>query len=518
MQPVVKKPFRFMWLEITGKCQLECSHCYADSGPQGDHGTMTISDWQKVMVEGKSLGVGMVQFIGGEPTMHPHLSEMIDYALGIDLEVEVYTNLVSVSDEQWERFRKPGVRLATSFYTGSREEHEQIVRRDTLRQTQRNIEKAVTLGLELRIGRIDVIDGQDIEGGREWLESLGIPVDPYVDHVRGVGRGTSDSPNLDALCGNCASGVLAIGPTGMVWPCVFSRWMPTGNVKATSLTDVVNSRQMAHTIDRLSRAFAERRRSVASAPHGVCRPYDQTVCNPDLCNPERCRPGVSHNVEDKCIPDRCGPETVCSPWTENQQMVDPCYPNCAPGCTPMAQCMPRNPQGACKPNNGCEPSATECSPACNPSYYEADCGPAVVAEAESITAECRPVKPGCNPHCMPRCSPVGAHDNCQPNLECDPIYKCHPRRSTEDVQVVHACGPDNVCDPAKGCSPWQNCGPVHVAEHACIPTNCAPQNNCQPSKSETEELVSVHAGRDCNPMCNPFAGCSPWNPCNPEGR
>jgi MoaA/NifB/PqqE/SkfB family radical SAM enzyme len=24
----------FVWLEITGKCQLECAHCYADSGPQ----------------------------------------------------------------------------------------------------------------------------------------------------------------------------------------------------------------------------------------------------------------------------------------------------------------------------------------------------------------------------------------------------------------------------------------------------------------------------------------------------
>ncbi|PWK82464.1 hypothetical protein C8D88_11357 [Lentzea atacamensis] len=25
---------RFAWLEITGKCQLSCTHCYADSGPR----------------------------------------------------------------------------------------------------------------------------------------------------------------------------------------------------------------------------------------------------------------------------------------------------------------------------------------------------------------------------------------------------------------------------------------------------------------------------------------------------
>ena len=37
-------PLRFLWLEITGKCQLECTHCYADSGPKGTHGTMATRD------------------------------------------------------------------------------------------------------------------------------------------------------------------------------------------------------------------------------------------------------------------------------------------------------------------------------------------------------------------------------------------------------------------------------------------------------------------------------------------
>ncbi|MBA2309466.1 MAG: hypothetical protein H0W01_09270 [Pseudonocardiales bacterium] len=31
---------RFLWLEITGKCQLACEHCYADSsGPTRTHGS-----------------------------------------------------------------------------------------------------------------------------------------------------------------------------------------------------------------------------------------------------------------------------------------------------------------------------------------------------------------------------------------------------------------------------------------------------------------------------------------------
>ncbi|GAA1452931.1 hypothetical protein GCM10009602_57220 [Nocardiopsis tropica] len=47
--PEAVPPLRFVWLEITGKCQLACTHCYADSGPEGTHGTMTTDDWRRVI-------------------------------------------------------------------------------------------------------------------------------------------------------------------------------------------------------------------------------------------------------------------------------------------------------------------------------------------------------------------------------------------------------------------------------------------------------------------------------------
>ncbi|MBB5153113.1 MoaA/NifB/PqqE/SkfB family radical SAM enzyme [Saccharopolyspora phatthalungensis] len=39
----------FVWLEITGKCQLECTHCYAESGPTGDHGQMQENDFSRLL-------------------------------------------------------------------------------------------------------------------------------------------------------------------------------------------------------------------------------------------------------------------------------------------------------------------------------------------------------------------------------------------------------------------------------------------------------------------------------------
>lgn len=61
----------FLELEITGKCSLRCAHCYAESSPHGDHSVMTASDWERVIDDARTAGVTTVQFIGGEPTLHP---------------------------------------------------------------------------------------------------------------------------------------------------------------------------------------------------------------------------------------------------------------------------------------------------------------------------------------------------------------------------------------------------------------------------------------------------------------
>lgn len=99
-------PLRFLWLEITGKCQLSCAHCYADSGPTGTPGTMGAGDWRRVIDQARAAGVAIVQFIGGEPTLHPDLPGLVRYALDAGIEVEVFSNLVHVSPALWEVFAR----------------------------------------------------------------------------------------------------------------------------------------------------------------------------------------------------------------------------------------------------------------------------------------------------------------------------------------------------------------------------------------------------------------------------
>src|SRR5215472_12715775 len=141
----------FLELEITGFCQLKCVHCYADSGPHGGRGMMTTGDWGNVIDQAAAIGVKMVQFIGGEPTLDPDLPRLIRRALGAGLKVYVYSNLVHVTAELWELFSQPGMFLGTSWYSADPARHAQITGiHASYARTRANIAEAVRRGIPVR--------------------------------------------------------------------------------------------------------------------------------------------------------------------------------------------------------------------------------------------------------------------------------------------------------------------------------------------------------------------------------
>jgi MoaA/NifB/PqqE/SkfB family radical SAM enzyme len=79
----------FVSLEITGRCQLSCEHCYASSGPRGSEGSMTTCEWLHVIDQMATLGVKRVQLIGGEPTAHRDFAVLMDAILAGGMEVEI---------------------------------------------------------------------------------------------------------------------------------------------------------------------------------------------------------------------------------------------------------------------------------------------------------------------------------------------------------------------------------------------------------------------------------------------
>lgn len=303
----------FMWLEITGKCQLECVHCYADSSPRGNHGTMTVEDWKRVIEEGAEVGVKTVQFIGGEPTLYPGLPELIDYSLNRGIAVEVYSNLVSMRPTLWDKLGQAGVRLATSYYSSHSDQHDGITRRKGSHdKTRANILEALSRGIPLRVGIVGIESEQDVASAKAELVALGVPEDSIgIDYLREVGRGMRHGPtDASQLCGRCATNVVAVRPDGTVNPCVFSRWLSGGNVREESLANIVvgGLKTQQKLLNEQFESLRER--------NATCSP----ICDPINCQPH-CQPMVP-----PCPPQGCPPLDVYCP---------PNYPGPPPSCPPF---------------------------------------------------------------------------------------------------------------------------------------------------------------------------------------
>ncbi|MFI1205114.1 radical SAM protein [Streptomyces sp. NPDC020883] len=298
---------RSLALEITGQCQNTCaSHCYAKSGPRGSHGSMRREDWFALLDQAAGLGVTMVQYIGGEPTLHPHLPQLIDRALSLGMRVQVFSNLVHVRPSMWETFARPGVSLATSYYSNNATEHEKITGgRGSYARTKANIAEAIRRSIPLRASLVHVLDGQAIDGARSELRQLGVTGEIRLDRVRAIGNGDITGVAFHdpaELCGRCGSDRAAISPDGVVTPCVMSRWLTAGTVRAQTLAAILNGPEWAGRMT-------------------VIPPRRKGGCVPDSCTPR----------EDSCQPSP-GTVTACNPDSDSsdcapaeEEACDPAY-------------------------------------------------------------------------------------------------------------------------------------------------------------------------------------------------
>lgn len=304
--------FTFLWLEITRKCNLSCVHCYAESSPSAASGLMTKERWQSVIDQAQQMGVKHVQFIGGEPTIHPDFPDLLVWAAQRGMSIEVYSNLTHIKPPLWSLFKQLDVSLATSFYSIHPEIHDAITQGRSQAKTLRNIQDALDRGLELRVGLIDIMPGQELPETINMLRDLGVR-NIKTDRSRGVGRAQPQGAPCDVeqLCGNCGYGKAAIDCDGDVFPCVFSRWLCVGNVLSESLRDVLGGKQMRETQRYLDAQFTARNRRRTAFRQTL----DPATEKCDSTPPAPCHP-------------ECVPSTECVPCS-------PHHPTCHPQCTPV---------------------------------------------------------------------------------------------------------------------------------------------------------------------------------------
>ncbi|MDB6027450.1 MAG: radical [Verrucomicrobiales bacterium] len=227
----------FLALEITQKCNLRCVHCYASSSPELPlRGRMTYDDWKEVLRDAATLGCRHVQFIGGEPTLHPDLISLIQDAREFGfLDVEVYTNGTLLTSGLIEVFRTHNVKLAFSFYASDSTIHDTFTARvGSHSKVVDAIRRAVEAKIDVRVGVVLAeINEHGAAATVQLLKDLGVKT-IHFDRVRSFGRGGALSKkainSVSELCGECGNKRIAIDADGEIFPCVFSKSYSIGNV------------------------------------------------------------------------------------------------------------------------------------------------------------------------------------------------------------------------------------------------------------------------------------------------
>lgn len=85
-------------MEITNACNLNCIHCYNDSG-RTLHDELTLEEIYRVIDELKILGVPRITLSGGEPLIHPHFFEIAQYIQDHFLELGLFTNGTLITED-----------------------------------------------------------------------------------------------------------------------------------------------------------------------------------------------------------------------------------------------------------------------------------------------------------------------------------------------------------------------------------------------------------------------------------
>ena len=110
-----EEPFTYQYsaplrmdLALTFKCQNDCIHCYAG----GPHETpeLNTEQWKQVIDRLSQIGVFILTFTGGEPTLREDLPELLGYAQGKGMVTGLITNGRKLKEKTYvETLEKAGL-------------------------------------------------------------------------------------------------------------------------------------------------------------------------------------------------------------------------------------------------------------------------------------------------------------------------------------------------------------------------------------------------------------------------
>lgn len=212
-------------VQLTELCGPGCLLC-AGAGRSTHARSMPPEVFERVLLEGRALGIRRFVLTGGEPLVHEDLNALIEMIETIDVEVEIVStgHRLESREPALKRLGKRLVTLGSEFLGGTASTHERTTGRPgSFQEARAVLEVASDLSVPRRARLIPTPEAlRELDGFRAAVARFSpeIVVDRSSSHLPRAAVELRSSPER---CADASGGILAaVASSGRVYPCLAS--------------------------------------------------------------------------------------------------------------------------------------------------------------------------------------------------------------------------------------------------------------------------------------------------------
>jgi MoaA/NifB/PqqE/SkfB family radical SAM enzyme len=239
--------FETIYVELVGRCNERCVHCYAESAPEITD-ALDRATVLSVIEQAVELWFRTLQLTGGDPLLSDVLVDAVAHARARGMaNIEIYTNGLALTDELLSQLAPLRPSFSISLYGSDPAHHDAVTRTPgSHRRSLAAIDRVVAAGLQLRVSIVVVDQQVDVQATIDMLRARGVAEVGWTNTFA-VGRGTSHADASQArpivaetpaggahrsfASSSPRQGQLAVTYTGNLVPCIFQRTTSLGSVR-----------------------------------------------------------------------------------------------------------------------------------------------------------------------------------------------------------------------------------------------------------------------------------------------
>ncbi len=143
-------------LSFTNRCNLSCTHCGYDNLNRSQKNEIGIDFFERVLAEGKKMGVSGVNITGGEIFIRSDCEQLIQLACEMGFYVTLESNGTLIGDSQLDFLKSLGksIRIAISLDGMTADTHDSIRGLGAFEKTRSVLEKMSQMSIPARINTV----------------------------------------------------------------------------------------------------------------------------------------------------------------------------------------------------------------------------------------------------------------------------------------------------------------------------------------------------------------------------